>query len=174
MNDKRVEFSYTYSPRVLFALTVLCTVVSALFSFLARDNDRGLIIQRAIHLGVEGATRFYWAMASLGALGFMFFLAILLTRKRFPRRIALEAAYLLAPTSKWPFSMYEQVIRYNTIRGFQTLTVSRMKILRVVHKDGKVEIDAIRFHSKATFLEFCSVLEERTNAARAVAAKSDA
>jgi hypothetical protein len=174
MTNQRIEFSYTYSPQVLVALSALCALAVAIFSFLAFDNDRGLIIQRAIHLGVEGATRLYWAMASFGTLGFVFFGAILLTRGRFPRRIALEAAYLLAPTSRWPFSMYEQVVRYNAIRGFQTFTVSRMKTLRILHTSGKVEIDAIRFHSKAAFLEFCNALEERTNAARAPGTKSDA
>jgi hypothetical protein len=174
MTDQRIEFSYTYSPRVLIALSALSALVTTIFSLLAVNNDRGLIIQRAVHLGLEGATRFYWAMASLGVLGFIFFLAVLLTRGRFPRRIALETAYLLAPTSRWPFSMYEQMVRYNSIREFRMFSVSRMETLRILHADGKVEIDAIRFSSKAAFLEFCNALEKRTNAARALTGKSDA
>ena len=70
--------------------------------------------------------------------------------------------------------MYEQVVRYNAIRGFQTVTVSRMKTLRILHKDGKLELDAIRFHSKTAFVEFCGILEARTNAAITAAARSEA
>jgi hypothetical protein len=67
--------------------------------------------------------------------------------------------------------MFEQVIRYNSIRGFQTLTVSRFKTLRILHKDGKVDIDAIRFESKVAFSEFCHLLEVRTIIARTVPPK---
>ena len=148
---------------------MLFGAVSAWFAFLAHGNSRGLIIQRTIRLGAEGATTFYWSVFALFMLGLLFFLSMLLTRQYFPRKVSLQAHYLVAPTSRWPFSMYEQVVKYKDIVGFQTLVIARMKTLRILHRGGKIELDAIRFQSKGHFGAFCSELAQRAREAHSSA-----
>ena len=160
-NVNSTEFSYTYSVPVLTGLTTISGALAAWFAFLAHDNSRGLIIQRTIRLGAESETTFYWSVFALFMLGLLFFLSILLTRQYFPRKVSLQAHYLVAPTSRWPFSMYEQVVKYKDIVGFQTLVIARMKTLRILHRGGKIELDAIRFQSKGHFGAFCSELARR-------------
>ena len=166
MKSEPAEFTYTYSVPGLIGAVALCGAFSTFFAYLALDNDRGLVIKRAIHLGIEGATSFYWSIGGLFMLGFLFFLAILVTRKYFPKRIVLESHYMLVPTSRWPFSTYEQVVKYKDIIGFQTFVASRMTTLRVLHSGGKTEIDAVRFGSKAHFQIFCKELGIRASGAR--------
>lgn len=166
MKSEPAEFTYTYSVPVLIGVVALCSAFSTFFAYLALDNDRGLVIQRAIHLDMDGATNFYWSIGGLFMLGLLFFLAILVTRKYFPKRIVLESHYMLVPASRWPFSTYEQVLKYKDIVGFQTFVVSRMTTLRVLHRGGKTEIDAIRFRSKAHFQSFCKELGLRASSAR--------
>lgn len=161
MNDQSTTFTYTYSPKRLAALATASVIWTAIFCYRAVGNDRGLIIQRAIRLDPSGATTFYWSAATLGVLALLFFLSVFFTRDKYPRKIVLESKYFIAPTSRWPFSMYEEVVRYDAVERFQTITIYPYTMLRIFHKGGKVEVDGIRFESKAHFRAFCQELAMR-------------
>jgi hypothetical protein len=71
--------SYPYKPKVgtMAAAVLLFGACAAVLAIKASTNDRGLILDSIIELGVENATAFYWVLAVLSlafaATGLLFF-----------------------------------------------------------------------------------------------------
>src|SRR5439155_1086594 len=85
----------------------------AFFAYVARTNDRGLLIEHVIPLDLRGATIFYWTLCFLLLCFAATSLAMVFHRARFRQRVALTPEAILVPASRW--SHEERAIPYGEI-----------------------------------------------------------
>jgi len=122
----------------------------------AAHNERGLIINRIIELGPDGATSFYWVLTALSA-GFVV-LATFLAYHRVTchQRLVFGRAAMTVPASRW--SREKKEIAYSDIVALSETTISGQRFLYVTHSGGKHTITASMLPSKAAFAEICEFL----------------
>lgn len=160
-----VERQYEYRPK--WTLIVLCAAFfglgTAVLGSKAANNDRGVIINRIIELGPDGATAFYWGLAALSA-GFVTIAAFLAYhRVTFHQRLAFGPAAMTVPASRW--SREEKEIAYRDIASLSEATISGQRFLYVTHTGGKYTITASMLPSKAAFGEVCELLAAKVREA---------
>jgi acyl-coenzyme A synthetase/AMP-(fatty) acid ligase len=162
-----VEREYEYRPK--WTMIVLCGaffgLCAAVLGAKAANNDRGVIINRIVELGPDGATTFYWVLAALSA-GFVALAAFLAYhRLTYRQRLAFGPAALTVPASQW--SRKEKEIAYRDIVALSEATISGQRFLYVAHLGGKHTITASMLPSKAAFVEVCELLAARVREAHA-------
>ncbi|WP_439624638.1 hypothetical protein [Gemmata sp.] len=158
---------YEYRPR--WTMIVFCAAFFALCAAVlgskAANNDRGLIINRIIELGPDGATTFYWVLTALSG-GFVAMAAFLAYhRVTFQQRLVFGPAAVTVPASRW--SREEKEIAYRDIVALSEATIGGQRFLHVAHPGGKYSITASMLPSKAAFAEVCELLAVRVQAAHA-------
>jgi hypothetical protein len=160
-----VEREYEYRPK--WTMIVFCAAFFGLgagvLGFKAASNDRGLIINRVIQLGPDGATVFFWVLTAC-SVGFVVVSACLAYhRLNFRQRLAFGPSALVVPVSRW--SREEKEIAYQDILGLSEATISGQRFLYVTHPGGKYTITASMLPSKAAFSEVCELLAARVQQA---------
>lgn len=166
--DESAEREYEYRPR--WTTIVFCAAFfgpcAAVLGLKAANNDRGLIINRVIELGPDGATILYWVLAALSAafVGIAAFLAY--DRLTFMRRLAFGPTALIVPASRW--SQEEQEIAYRDIVALSEATISGQRFLYVTHRGGTFTVTASLLPCKAAFAEVCELLATKAQQARLV------
>ncbi len=132
----------------------------------AACNDRGLIINRFIELGPEGATVFYWVLTAC-SVGFVA-IGVLLAHHRtaYQQRLVFGTAAVTVPASRW--SREEKVIVYREIRKLSTATVGSQWFLYVLHPSGRYTITASMLPSTESFEEVCELLAAKVQEAQAI------
>ena len=161
-----VEREYEYRPK--WTLIVFCAAFFGLGAVVlgekAANNDRGLIINRVIELGPDGATVFFWVLTacSVGFVAIAAFLAY--HRLTFRQRLAFGPTAVIVPVSRW--SREEKEIAYRDILGLSEATISGQRFLYVTHPGGKYTITASMLPSRAAFAEVCELLAVKAQEAR--------
>lgn len=154
---------FQYKGRLgLFAASLLGAIGSAGgFTFIALANDRGLVLLRAFRFSMDEATMFYWGCALIGAAATVYFIAVLATWRRSTRRLLLTDTYLLAPSSPWTLSTYEQIISYRKIQRVQLIDDGDSMALHISHSaEEMLRIEETRMTSRDEFLTFAKSLQE--------------
>lgn len=105
----------------------------------AAGNDRGLIINGLIELGVANATRFYWALAAL-SFGFVA-MAIVATLRVLggSQVVIVEDDAVTIPGALFNAAAR---IAYRDITRLEALTISGQEMLRVWHAGGSSAVAA--------------------------------
>ncbi len=129
------------------------------FAVRANSNDCGLIINRVIELSENGATIFYWVFCFLSLCFVAITIALTFHRLKFRQRIALTAAGIIVPTSRW--SAGEKLIEYKNISALSESNVSGQTFLNLFHSDGKYIINRSMLPSKKLYREIIELLEQR-------------
>src|SRR5688500_3435530 len=97
-------------------------ICAAVLGAKADSNDRGLIINGIIELGVEGATITYWVLTAL-SIGFVVMSgALMVIRVGGSQVVALTGDSLISPKSRW--SKEEVSVEYRDIQQLSTSEVS--------------------------------------------------
>jgi len=80
-------------------------------------------------------------------------------RLKFRQRIALTAAGIIVPVSRW--SADEKLIEYKNISALSESNVSGQTFLNLFHSDGKYIINRSMLPSKKLYREIIELLEQR-------------
>jgi hypothetical protein len=132
----------------------------------AAHNDRGLVINRFIELGPEGATAFYWMLTACG-VGFVV-IGVLLAHHRttYQQRLVFGTAAVTVPASRWSREVKEIV--YREIWKLSTATVGSQRFLYVLYAGGRYTITAAMLPSTELFEEVCELLTAKVQEALAI------
>lgn len=155
--------SHPYRPKPwIMALVVAFFGAGAFFmGRVARQNDRGVVINGLIHLDSAGATVFYWCVAGIGAMfvviGMLAFLVGLFSSSH----LMLTATELSLP--RFGFSRTATVVKLTDIRQLTTQVVQKERFLNVFHTRGKLTISESMLPSRAAFEALCDAIEKRVN-----------
>lgn len=129
------------------------------FAHVARSNNQALILDRIVVLTPWGATIFWWVLAAI-SIGFVLGAAVAMihgiTRTQ---RIVLTPRAIIVPRSRW--STAEIAIPYVCIMEVTETRAKNYRFLKIVHSDGKVEINGSMLATSADFDDLRSVLAQR-------------
>lgn len=152
---------YEYRPKesiILFgALFFGCAAI--FFGFMARSNDRGLIINGIIKLSPWGATVFYSVLAACSLVFVLMSIAILIHLLLYSQKIVLTAEELIVPKSRW--SSKEITISYSTITEIRVTEVKYQRFLKIAHWAGVSTITASMLPTKKDFDTIHQLLLDR-------------
>jgi len=161
-------FAYTSRVGILVKLAALtATGAAASLWFALTRGGRGLIIQRSIRLSPDEANTFYWVMFMVNLLVALVMVAALIRRKNLTRRLELFESYLLAPSSRWLLSNYEQIITYKSISIVQLINIGEERVLRIKHHGATLDVERTQMTSDEDFSRFGTALMERMAERRA-------
>jgi len=164
MND--VEREYEYKPKwtlILFS-GVFFGLGTVVLGAKATANERGLILNGIIELGVDNATVFYWVLTALSC-GFVL-AAVFLAYHRVAirQRLMFGPVSMTVPASRW--SRDVKHIAYRAIRELSATAINGQRFLYVTHSGGNYIINAGMLASKAVFEEVCEMLATKVREVR--------
>jgi hypothetical protein len=162
-----IQREYDYRPRWW---PILCAVLffgsgAIFFRAQAVTNDRGLILNGIVTLSEQGATWFYWALATLSSGFVLAGILMVVHRLVYRQRVVFKATLMTAPKSRWSSSEID--IPYHDILQVSRKSFKGQHRLEIIHTGGRYIISAIMLASRDTFDEVSLVLADRVNAARA-------
>ena len=104
----------------------------------AVGNDRGLVIDGVIHLGVGAATAFYWVIVAV-CVAFALVALVSVLRSFGPtREVTLRPDAVEAPRTGW--SQHSIVVPYASITAVEEQQVRSHRFLILRHTHGKLTI----------------------------------
>ena len=151
---------YDYRPK--WTAIVLCALffgaLAIFFAAMAKDNDRGLVINGIIELSPSIATVFYLVFAGL-SVAFVAGAGVLaIDRLTVHRRIAFTDSGITIPRSRW--STEEIAVPFSEIVRLSTSEVQRQRFLKIVYKGGKFTLNASLLPSKDDFDEILAAINQ--------------
>ncbi|AEG92493.1 hypothetical protein [Ramlibacter tataouinensis] len=152
---------HPYRPKP-WTMALASAFFGAIAFFMGREamlNDRGLVINRLIHLGPDGATLFYWCIAATGAafvaVGVPAFIMGLVSS----HHVTVTATEISAP--RFGFSRAATVVKLADVRHVTLQAVQKQRFLNVIHANGKLTITESFLPNRAAFEELCSAIASR-------------
>ncbi|MBI3561819.1 MAG: hypothetical protein HY080_08895 [Gammaproteobacteria bacterium] len=155
------EVKFPYKPNVVIMIlsTVTMASIALGLGYIAKTNDRGLILNRVIEFSVEGATIFYGCLAvACGVLAIFGVIATIigLTTKK---EILLTRSSISAPKSA--ISKKILTIPFKDVTKINIQTVQKQKFLHIIHARGKLTIPQNMLPSKKLFEELTTLIASR-------------
>jgi hypothetical protein len=142
---------YPYNPswRLILLIGVFFGACCAVMADKAVHNVVGLTINGIIHFGPNGASAFYWGIASIGA-GFVL-LAFLLAMRRLvnPQMIEIGTDALLFPRG-WFRTQTTQIV-YSDIQSVAEVQASGQRFLNVIAGGRKFTMTASLFSDAESY-----------------------
>ncbi len=133
-----LEYRYKAKPLTMIAALVFFGACATGMGLEALTNDRGLILNGIIHLGVAGATWFYWGVAAASAIFVVGALIALASSIGNPMSVLLTSQEIAAPRNG--FSRKRIAIPLPDIVDVRVQTVQRHRFLNIYHRNGKLSI----------------------------------
>lgn len=158
------QYEYKANLPTLLLGVLLFGVAALFFSYKARSNVRGLIINGIITLSPEGATIFWWVFAGLSVAFVLAGIAGAILAMIFTQRVVLTARCLIVPKSRW--SSKEVEIPYSSIIGVSDWQYRGNRCIIIRHQGGKATISSLMLTSKAGYNEIRFSLAERIEASK--------
>ena len=159
------EYPYRSKWTLILGCVVFFALGAVVLAFKASHNQRGLLLEGAIELGPEGATRFYWGLAAAGVAFVLLGIFLAYQRLRYRQRIALSATALIVPQSN--FSHEELEIRYEDISKLVQQSINGQHFLKIERKSGKkYSVLASKLPSKGDFSDLVYLLRQKWEAAQ--------
>jgi hypothetical protein len=141
---KESERSYTFAYRPhagMLVLAVLFFGAGALFMrHLAVTNDRGLVINGIITLGVGGAKIFYWSLAGVCAAFVVAGIFFGIPQIFIPRNVILEPDAITVPG--WGLSKKHYRIPWKEIEAVVRSSHQKYVFVRIIHGGRKYAINS--------------------------------
>ena len=154
-----VEREYEYKPRWLIIIFgfLFFGLGTVMLADAAYTNDRGLIINHIIELGIDGATIFYWILCGV-CFAFVAACVVMtihgLTHKQ---RLAFTHESLILPDGRW--SSGERKIRYDEILSVSERNINNHRFLEIYPSVGKkITIGSAMLPSKKIYEEVRELL----------------
>jgi len=146
-----LEYPYKPKPWVMLAAMLFFAAAGAFLTMEALTNERGLVIQRIIHLSPQGATITYWCMAVVCAVfaigGLAGFIAALVSKNY----LRLTPTEISAPRFAW--SRANTIVRLCEITEISIQDVQKQRFLHLRYPGGKLSITQSFLPSAAAFEE---------------------
>lgn len=155
-------FDYKPKPWTMLIAVLFFGACGAGIGQMARTNDVGLVINHIIHLGPQGATIFYWALA-LASLAFVIagfygiWLALTSDNKL---RVTAESVSI----DKFGFRKRPVNLRFTDVNAMQHVKVSRQDFVRLQHTTGKLELARSMFANGEEFERCMDMIADRIRA----------
>jgi len=160
-----LEYRYKPKPWVMLAATLFFAGIGAFLANEALTNERGLVIQRVIHLSPQGATITYWCLAVVSALfvlaGLAGFIAGLVSRQC----LRLTSTEISAPKFAW--SRTNTIVRLKEITEISVQSVQNQRFLNLRYRGGKLSITQSFLPTPAAFEELHRAIVSRVRLASA-------
>jgi hypothetical protein len=154
-----LEYRYKPKPWVMLAAMLFFAAAAVFLTMEALTNERGLIIQRVIHLSPQGATITYWCMAVVSAVfaigGLAGFIAALVSKQY----LRLTPTEISAPRFAW--SRANTIVRLKEITEISVQAVQNQRFLNLRYAGGKLSITQSFLPSAAAFEELHRALVSR-------------
>ncbi|PIE08703.1 MAG: hypothetical protein CSA74_00955 [Rhodobacterales bacterium] len=159
-----IVFSYKPKPWVMLLIFVFFAVCTAVFTVLAIENDRTLVIlYDLIFMEPQDATIFYGVFA-LGSAALTLFCALALWRGlRSTQTATIRPDAVVCPKSG--MSNRIVTIPFASITRLERAAVQMQEFLNIHHTGGELSVAASMFASKDQFEEFTRIVAERTDTA---------
>jgi uncharacterized membrane protein YdbT with pleckstrin-like domain len=151
-----LEYPYRPNPRTMFVGIAFFGVAAAVLANTAATNDRGLILDGIITLGVEGATRFYGSLAFAAVLFAVAAALGLKAGRSNPRFVRLTATEISAP--KNVFSRQPTVVPLDRIQGIDVQEIKKQRMLNIYHAQGSLTVVQSMLPGPAAFDELHGTL----------------
>lgn len=154
------EVRFSYKPNIyIFILTTLLFIgFTAGLAYVAKTNEQGLILNRIIEFSVEGATIFYWCLASASAIFVLFGALLIIGGFTSKKEIILSGNSITAPKSG--ISKKTLTIHYSEVSDINIESVQKQNFLNIVHSNGKLTIPQSMLSSKHAFEELTEFIEK--------------
>jgi hypothetical protein len=160
-----LEYRYKPKPWVMLATMLFFAAAGAFLAMEAFTNERGLVIQRIIHLSPQGATITYWCLAGICALfaivGLAGFIAGLVSRQY----LRLTMTEISAPKFAW--SRTHTIVRLKEITDISVQSVQNQRFLNLRYPGGKLSITQSFLPTPAAFEEIHRTIVSRVRIAAA-------
>jgi hypothetical protein len=158
-----LEFPYKPKPRIMLIGALLFAALGGFAAMEAMTNERGLVLERLIHLSPQGATIFYWSLAAACALlvplGLASFAAGFVGR----RYVRLTSTELSAPRFAW--SKSNTVVALADILDIAVQSVQKQRFLHVHYRGGRLTINQSFLPSRDAFEQLREAIVARARGA---------
>jgi hypothetical protein len=153
-----MRYRYAARPLPMLLGVLFFGACLAFYTHRGLSNHRGLVINRLIELGPDGATVFYWSLAGGSAAFVLVGLWALASRTLRESFLILDEQGLTIP-SRW--TARTRVIPYSSIRGIELVTLSGQRLLQIETESGKVSVAGIMLESDEQLREVGTELTRR-------------
>lgn len=140
MEQQEEERSYLYGARTegLVAGTLFFGVGTIVSACIAATNDKGVVIEGIIKLGVNGATIFYWILTAMSAAIVSFVLYAAFRKSTNPRHLVVSHDCIKVPGPVW--SDYNRTILVEDIQRVSVIQRRHSRTLRI-HSSSAQSVD---------------------------------
>ena len=156
------RFALSIPRRKLILASLFFGVVAVGFGVAAATNDRGLIINGAIRLGVGGATVFYGVLAGVSAAFPALALVAVVRSLRVHLEIVIDDETVTVPGPV--LRPASRTVRLDDIRAVTVHRISGQEFAYVHHTRGKLSFARDVLGGRA-FEEVCTILAAHANGA---------
>jgi hypothetical protein len=136
--DVHLEYPYRAKPLMMIAGILLFGSCAAGMGLEALTNERGLTWNGIVHLGVDGATGFYWSVAAVSAIFVVGAFVALVSSLAHPMAVTLTSREISAPRNG--FSRRRITIPLPDIVDVRLQKVQRQRFLNIYHRNGRLSI----------------------------------
>lgn len=159
-----IRFRYGPTPRSQIEALLIAAAGALFMTFQALTNDRGLVINRIIHLGATGATIFYLVVAVLFWIMAVYLFRDWRERRRTGDRYLVIGATALAFTDQ--AGRVLEVIAYRDIVDIRRPDSGELRLLHIEGIAGAMTILGSQLPRPDDFDDVADLIAARTKAAR--------
>jgi hypothetical protein len=155
--SEKLEYAYKARPALMLGVIAFFGACAAFMIHAALTNDRGLIIKNLfLKFSPEGATIFYWCVATVSVIFVLLAIAAVISGLANPTSVCLTSTELHAP--KNGFSKKRLSIPLHSVQSVQIQTVQKQRFMTIYHSAGKLSIAQSLMPSAAAFDELHQTL----------------
>lgn len=150
------EYQYKVKLSAILLSALLFGSAAIFFVYMACSENGRRIFHGIDALPSWVSVIFWWTGAAI-CIGFVMVAAVATIKGiAYPRRIALRSREILVPGSRWLST--EVAIPYACIIHVIETRAKKVAFLKIVHSDGKAEINSLLFPTRAAFDDVRQVL----------------
>lgn len=153
---RMLQYPYeTHSGKMLLG-GVFSSIGAVVLFYMAKTNNRGLILNHLVEFSPGQATIFYLVLAGLAGLGAVLGLLAFIGNQGGPKQLTLTETRLTVPSII--FGGSQKVVKVSDIQWLSLVAFKGYRYLYVRHSSGKIRINEECFPSNAAFAELYHAL----------------
>jgi hypothetical protein len=152
-----LDFPYKPRPLPMLFAALFFAGCGWVLAHAAQSPHGGLVLLHLVHLGVDGASRFYWILVGACAVFVAFGGLGIWTGLRSRNRLVLTDTTLSVPT--WAFSRRRKDVPLAAITRLEDREISGQRLLVVHHAGGKVTISRQLLPDAEAYEDVLAVLQ---------------
>lgn len=147
-----LEYSYKVNVKKMGLLIPFIAGLAVFMAHLGMTNDRGLILFHAIHLDVEEAKIFYWAMSAILGLSAGACLVAVITQLNAGDATVLRIADDGFTIPVGFFEKRMEFVRYSDVTKLTMMSVQGQNYMVIRHMGGKISLQQQSMENKDAYL----------------------